>query len=293
MKMHADEVGIDAGIVHALLSTQFPDLARLPLTEFDSTGTVNAVYRLGDELYVRLPRAARWSPSLAREGRWLPKLAPFLSLEVPQPVAQGSPSPCYPLPWAVYRWIDGDPYRDELVDDERRAAEDLARFVSALRRIPIPADAPRGGRDPLRQLDPSTRAAIESGRGVIDSDAALAAWQRCLQAPPWDGGAAWIHTDLLRPNLLVRDGRLSAVIDFGGAGVGDPAADVIAAWAVFGRAGREVFRSALAVDEGTWLRACGFALHQAAVIIPYYADTNPQFAALARRTVEQILDDVS
>jgi aminoglycoside phosphotransferase (APT) family kinase protein len=196
-----------------------------------------------------------------------------------------------PFAWAIYRWIDGQPYADELVDDEPQAAKDLARFVLQLRRIDPVVGAPRGGRKPLRELDAVTRAAINSARGVIDRDAATAAWERALQAPTWNGTPLWIHTDLLRPNLLVRDGRLCAVIDFGGVGVGDPAADVIAAWSVFSQTGRGVFRGALEVDDGTWNRARGFALHQAALIIPYYGETNPGFVAPAKRTVEEILAD--
>jgi len=184
------------------------------------------------------------------------------------------------------------PYADELVQDERQAAGDLARFVTELRQIPA-AGAPRTGRRPLRELYDGTWAAIESAGDVIDRHAALAAWEHALTAPAWDGTPVWIHADLLRPNLLVADGRLSAVIDFGGAGAGDPAADVIAAWSVFGPAGREAFRAALDVDDGTWNRARGYALHQAALIIPYYAQTNPGFVALAKRTVEQVLADVS
>ena len=174
----------------------------------------------------------------------------------------------------------------------REAAADLARFVTELRDVDVPVGAPPGGREPLRELDAVTRAAIRSARGVIDGDAALAAWDAALQAPTWEGAPLWIHSDLLRPNLLVRDGRLCAVIDFGGIGVGDPAADVIAAWSVFGSPGRAHFRAALGVDGGTWNRARGFALHQAAVIIPYYRVTNPGFVALAQRTVEQVLLDI-
>ena len=134
-----------------------------------------------------------------------------------------------------------------------------------------------------------TRAAIAAAAGAIDAAAVAAAWERALEAPVWDGAATWIHGDLLRPNLLVRDGRLHAVIDFGGAGAGDPATDVIAAWAVFGPAGRAAFRAALAVDDGAWERARGIALHQAVMIVPYYAETNPAFVTLAQRTIAQIL----
>lgn len=290
-KMHAGEVDIDVSLVRRLLTAQFPQWADLPISAVQSTATVNAIYRLGDHLYVRLPRVEAWARDLDKEWRWLPKLAPRLSLRVPEPVGKGHPAGSYPFSWAIYRWIDGRPYSDELVDDERQAAEDLARFVVELRRIDPAAEAPRGGRKPLRELDAVTRAAIESSRGVIDGDAATAAWERALEAPAWRGTPVWIHADLLRPNVLVRGGRIRAIIDFGGVGVGDPAADVIAAWSVFGHTGRRGFRAALDVDDGPWNRARGFALHQAAMIIPYYTETNPEFVALAKRTVEEVLAD--
>jgi aminoglycoside phosphotransferase (APT) family kinase protein len=286
--MHEGEVGIDEELVGRLVAAQFPHLAGLPICAVQSTGTVNAIYRLGDRLYARLPRVAAWAQSIEKELDWLPKLAPHLSLRVPEPVARGRPGSGYPFPWAIYRWIEGRPYTDDCVRDERAAAGELARFVAELRRID-PAGAPRGGRRPLRELDAATRRAIELSRGVIDGDAAATAWSSALAAPAWDGAPVWVHTDLLRPNLLVDRGRLCAVIDFGGAGVGDPAADVIAAWSVFGHAGRVAFRGALGVDDGTWQRARGYALHQALLIIPYYVETNPEFVALAKRTVEEVL----
>ena len=291
-KIHADEVDIDLPLVRRLLAVQFPQWANLPIGAVRSTGTVNAIYRLGEHLCVRLPRVEEWAQDLEKELRWLPRLAPELSLRIPEPVGKGHPAGSYPFPWAIYGWIEGQPYSDELVDDEQQAARDLARFMAELRRID-PVGAPRGGREPLRQLDAVTREAIESARGVIDTDAATAAWDQALEAPEWRGTPVWIHTDLLRPNVLVRGGRLCAVIDFGGVGVGDPAADVIAAWSVFGRGGRATFRSALDVDDGTWNRARGFALHQAAMIIPYYGETNPGFVSLARRAVEEVLADIA
>jgi aminoglycoside phosphotransferase (APT) family kinase protein len=286
--MHDGEVEIDAGLVGRLVASQFPELAGLPVRAVRSTATVNAVYRLGDRLYARLPRMPHWAQDLEKEWHWLPRLAPQLSLEVPEPVGLGRPEGGYPFTWSVYGWIDGEPYADGHVGDERRAAADLARFVAELRRVD-PAGAPRAGRRPLRELDGMTRAALAAADGVIDAAAATAAWEQALAGPVWDGAPVWIHADLLRPNLLVRGGRIRAVIDFGGAGIGDPAHDVIAAWSVFGPAGRDVFRAALDVDDGTWERARGIALHQAAMIIPYYETTNPGFVALARRTVEQVL----
>jgi aminoglycoside phosphotransferase (APT) family kinase protein len=293
MKLHDGEVDIDADLVRRLLTDQMPHLAGRTVTPIVSTGTVNAIYRLGSDLYARLPRVDWLAADLDKEWRLLPHLRPYLTLEVPEPVAQGSPTPDYPFRWSVYRWIEGAPYTDDAVTDEGQAARDLGGFVRELRAVPLDADAPRAGRRPLPELTAETRAALESARDVIDADAALVAWDDALGAPAWDGSPTWIHADLLRPNLLVRDGRLVAVIDFGGAGVGDPATDVIAAWSVFGPTGRAAYRAELDVDDGTWARARGIALHQAALIIPYYAETNRAFVALARRTVEQVVDDVA
>ena len=289
--MHEGEVAIDAALVTRLVAAQFPALADRRVRAVRSTGTVNAIYRLGDDLYARLPRVAEWASDLQREWEWLPRLAPHLSLAIPTPVWQGRPDATYPFAWTIYGWIDGEPYADTLVDDECAAAETLAAFVADLRRIEPVAGAPRGGRRPLRELDALTREAIVAAAPDIDAGAATAAWERALQAPVWDGTPVWIHSDLLPPNLLVRDGALAAVIDFGGAGAGDPATDVIAAWSVFGPAARARYRAALKVGDGTWERARGIALHQAAMIVPYYRETNPAFSAMAVRTIEQLLSE--
>ena len=288
MKMHSDQAHVDAGLVTHLVAAQFPRLAGLPVTEVSSAGTVNAIFRLGAELSVRLSLTERWSTDLEREWQVLRELAPLVSIAVPEPVAMGDPSGDYPLPWAIYRWIPGRPYADALVSDERLAARELARFVTELRAVPLDG-APRAGRKPLAELDAMTRADIEAAADEIDAPAALSAWERVAEGPAWDGKPTWIHADLLRPNLLVDAGELQAVIDFGMAGAGDPAHDVIAAWSVFGPAGRAEYRHALAVDDDTWNRGRGIALHQAAAIIPYYRVTNPGLAASAKRTVEQIL----
>ena len=287
--MHDAEFTIDTALVAELVAEQFPDLSDLPVREFRSTGTVNTIFLLGDDLYARLPRVERWAQNLDVEWRWLPVLAPHLTLRVPQPVERGSPCGSYPYSWSIYRWIGGQPYADDLVDDEIQAARDLARFVRELRSCGPMAGAPTAGRGPLRDLDRSMRAAVELAGVAIDRRAALAAWDRSLDAVEWRGAPVWIHGDLLRPNLLVDKGRVCAVIDFGSVGVGDPAADVVAAWSVFGQSGRKEFRAGLDVDDDTWNRARGYALHQAALIIPYYAGTNPEFVRQAIRTVEEVL----
>jgi aminoglycoside phosphotransferase (APT) family kinase protein len=271
--VHEGEVPIDEALVERLLAQW--EGPRGPLRRVPSTGTVNAIYRLGDEHCVRLPRLAQYADDLRKELEWLPRLN--VSLPIPEPVFGGVPDEGYPFPWAVYRWIEGAPYDD--TTDERAAAEALATFVLELRAHDV-AGAPPAGRAPLAELDEVTRPLL--------SGAALAAWDEALAAPVRDGERTWIHGDLLRPNVLAHKRRLAAVIDFGSAGAGDPAHDLIPAWAVFGPRGRATYREALDPDEGMWERGRGIALHQAALIIPYYRESNPAFTALAERTVEQI-----
>jgi aminoglycoside phosphotransferase (APT) family kinase protein len=294
MTMHSGELPIDERLVARLVAEQFPDYAGLPVRAVPSTGTVNAIFRLGNALCARLPRLRSWARDLEREVTWLPHLAPRVSLRIPQPVGRGRPTRAYPCWWAIYRWIEGAPYRDDLVGDECGAATTLAQFVTELQRVD-PASGPPAGRAPLRELDAVTRAAIEASRSVVDADAALAVWEAALETPVWDGRPVWIHADLLRPNLLVNGGRLRAVIDFGSAGLGDPAMDLVAAWSVLGAAGRVQFRvgcrAASRVDDAAWARARGYALHQAALIVPYYLETNPRFAAEAMRTISEVLSD--
>jgi len=217
MKMHDGEVDIDARVVRRLVAAQFPRFGDLPVHAVRSTGTVNAIYRLGDRLCARLPRMREWEGDLEKEWLWLPRLAPHVTLRIPEPVERGRPDDAYPFAWAIFDWIEGRPYADDLVPDEHRAATDLARFVRELRRMETGDGVPRGGRRPLRDLDEATREAIAGSGGVVDAGAAAAAWERALDAPLWDGTPVWIHTDLLRPNLLVHDGSVS-VIDFDDAG---------------------------------------------------------------------------
>jgi aminoglycoside phosphotransferase (APT) family kinase protein len=293
-KMHQGEIDIDVELVHRLLAAQFPAWSSLPVEAVDSTGTVNAIYRLGHDMCVRLPRVQEWADDLTKELRWLPVLAPHLPLAVPVPVAAGEPGSGYPFRWAIYRWLEGRTFARDRAVDERLAAADLARFVRELRRID-PSGGPRSRRDrPLGPRDAETRTAIESLPSSIDTDAVTSVWETSLRSPAWDGGTpVWTHGDLLPPNLLVDHGRLSAVLDFGNLGVGDPAVDVIPAWSLFGAEGRQAFRSALDVDDATWARGRAFALHQALLIIPYYPVTNPGFVAMATRTVQEVLADRS
>lgn len=291
-KMHADELDIDATLVRGLISDQFPRWTGLPIGKVDSAGTDNAMYRLGEDMVVRLPRLPGGAHQVGFEQRWLPRLAPHLPLAVPEPVAKGEPGRGYALPWGVYRWLDGDNAYDAPIAELAGAAVELGRFVAALRRVDAtggPASF-RGGH--VGSDDEYIRAAILDlgADGTLDADRATAAWQDALQLPQWDREPVWLHADLLPGNLLTEDGRLTAVIDFGGLGVGDPAADMLPAWTMFGAGTRELFHEAAEVDDATWARGRGWALRFGASAVHYYrGGKNPVLDAVGRRALSEAL----
>jgi aminoglycoside phosphotransferase (APT) family kinase protein len=237
-KMHADEVDIDAPLVRRLIAAQFPRWAALPIEPIDSAGTDNAIYRLGRDMAARLPRVGSAARQLDKEHEWLPRLAPRLPFATPVPRARGGPGEGYPWSWSVSAWLEGEDAMVARVGDPRQAATDLARVVAALQRIDTAGGPPPGAHNfgrgvPLAQRDDPTREAIRALGGVIDGAAVTAAWDAALRAPAWRGPPVWIHGDLSAGNLLFVEGRLSAVIDFGGLGVGDPACDLMIAWTLF------------------------------------------------------------
>ncbi len=292
-KMHRGQVDIDAPLVRRLLAAQFPAWADRSLVPVRSTGTVNAMYRLGPDLAVRLPLLERWADGLAKELEWLPRVAPHLPLTVPEPVAAGEPGEGYPFRWAVYRWLDGATWSRDLVRDPCGAAEELAAFVHALHRLdttgaPRPRRGSYGG--PLPDRDEGVRWAIAAADGMVDTTAVTEAWEAALEVPAWDRPPVWVHGDLLPGNLLVRDGRLHAVIDWGSSCVGDPACDVQPAWTLFTGESRDAYRSALGIDDATWERGRGWALTRV-MNVAYYAETNPLFVADAQRTLAEALSE--
>jgi aminoglycoside phosphotransferase (APT) family kinase protein len=283
--MPAAEVDITVDLVRALLRDQASDLAGLPLS-LAANGWDNVIYRLGDDLAVRLPRRELAVPLVEHEQRWLPELAPRLPLPIPAPARCGKPALGYPWPWSVVPWFDGAAALQDPPSDLSAAAQTLGDFVRALQSSPVPDDPPvnpwRGV--PLVARDKVTRDAIDSPR-------VLALWEDALRLPEWSGPPVWLHGDLHPGNIVVDGGAISAVVDFGDLTAGDPATDLFVAWAMFPPDVRDVFRQTAGdIDDDTWARGRAWALAWGSVVIANSAD-NPPYRALAERMIAAVLAD--
>jgi aminoglycoside phosphotransferase (APT) family kinase protein len=285
--MHADELEIGDALVQRLLAAQFPAWADLPLRRVEPRGTVNAIFRLGDQLAVRLPRRDGPTVPGSKEFDWLPKLAPLLPVEVPRPLAQGRPWDEYPWFWEIHTWLEGETVPVAEID-AIQGARDLAALIGTMQQLD-PAGAPRGRGVSLAERDEEFRYWLAQ----FDGDPIVTAeWERALAAPPWDGPPVWHHGDLDVRNWLVRDGRISGVIDWGAMGVGDPACDVMVAWKLHSPAARDAFREALPTDDATWERARGWVLSQAVAILAYYTlENNPTLFNEAERWLDLALSE--
>ena len=292
---HLDREVINVALVERLIAAQLPQWADLPISPAVPQGWDNRTFRLGEDMSVRLPSAAVYVPQVEKEQRWLPKLAPHLPLPIPVPLAKGAPGEGYRFPWSVYRWLDGETASTGRIADMRQFATALAEFLTALGRI-YPTGGPPPGRHnffrggPLTVYDAETRQALAALEGSIDTGAATAVWDAALAAA-WHGPPVWFHGDVASGNLLVEEGRLSAIIDFGASGVGDPACDLAIAWTLFRGEGREAFRKALRPDDATWARGRGWALWKALITLAGYLRTDPEKAGEARLVIDEVLDD--
>lgn len=286
---------IDAALVRRLVTTQFPQWKDEPITPIEPGGWDNRTFRLGTTMSVRLPSAERYAAQVEKEHRWLPVLAPQLPLPIPVPLARGRPAFGYPWAWSVYGWIEGAIATHARVGTGVQCATALAAFLVALQRIdPAGGPAPgahnffRGGC--LSVYDGETRSAIAALGGGVDASAAREVWN-AARAVPFDGAPVWIHGDVSAANLLIRAGRLAAVIDFGSTGVGDPACDLTIAWTLFSAPARGAFRTGLPLDAATWARARGWALWKALITLAEHADSNPARAARAGRIIDIVCTD--
>ena len=257
VRLHEDEYDIDVGLVRQLLAEQMPDLAGLAVRRLSSSGTANAVFRLGGDLLVRLPRAPDFIQGPEREARWMPLFTRSLPIHVPTYHRLGTPSDDYPSHWSVLEWIEGALANESTIDNLNRAAEALGEFVVALREVSTQG-APTDGNYRafgLANVDARFRNWAKELPLDIDRTAVNRVWERCLSVGEWERRPSWLHTDLRGDNLVAAGGQVAAVIDWEGCTVGDPSADHLAAWWLFDADSRDSFRVASRADKDTWFRA--------------------------------------
>jgi aminoglycoside phosphotransferase (APT) family kinase protein len=286
---------IDAALARRLVDSQFPQWWHLPITAVEFDGWDNRTFRLGSELTVRLPTGDWYAQQVDKEQRWLPVLAPQLPLAIPSPVGRGEPDSGFPYPWSVYRWLDGELASKARSTDLVGFATTLAGFLNALGRVdarggpgPGQHNFYRGG--PLAAYEAEALEAIDALGDEVPVEAVKRVWDDAMTTT-WEREPVWFHGDIATGNLLVRDGRLVAVLDFGTSGVGDPACDTVIAWTFLSGASRARFRAELGVDAATWSRGRGWALWKALITLVGHLERNAPEAALPHRDIEQILAD--
>ncbi|MBW1600430.1 aminoglycoside phosphotransferase family protein [Streptomyces sp. JJ38] len=300
MTLHQNEIAVDEALVRSLLAAQRPEWAGLPLAPAAS-GTDNTLYRLGDDLLVRLPRTPDNGRAVGKEQRWLPRLAPFLTCAVPEPVHAGTPTDAFPVAWSVLRWIDGEEPGPDTVSDWTGFGADLAATVRELHAVEL-MGARRaddlswyrgGGLRPCDEAFGVSFADCRTAEGAeLDVDTLERLWREALALPEPSAPHVWLHGDLKPTNLLVRNGRLHAVIDFGALSVGFPDAEHATVWDLPPDA-RRAYWNALDLDDATWVRARAWAIGVGVSGIAYYRHTYPAFVAECRARLEAILADAA
>lgn len=284
---------IDELLVRRLVASQFPQWKELPIRAVLRSGWDNRTFHLGDEMLVRLPSGADYALQVEKEHQWLPKLRLKLPLPIPAPLAMGEPGEGYPWKWSIYQWLDGESAASAKVDDLSLFAKDLAEFLIALERIdsaggPAPGlhSFYRGGS--LIAYDTEMRQAMRALEGVIDIAAVLDLWETAI-GTDWEGAPVWVHGDVSVGNLLVKEGRLSGVIDFGQLAVGDPACDLPIAWTLFRGESRKVFEETLLLDPATWLRGKAWTLWKASIIAAGLVGSNAVEGEQPLRIIDEVL----
>lgn len=296
---------IPLSVVEDLLSEQFPAWAHFPIKSLEKSGWDNRTFRLGGDMSIRLPSAAEYALQVPKEHQWLPLLAPHLSLSIPEPLALGHPSKDYPWHWSIYRWIEGESLRilDFLGNCSRdfeglpmeRFAVGLAQFLKELHGVDVQGGPIAGPHNYYRGASPAvyddqTRSALLQLQGLVDIHAAYSVWEAAIRTV-WDRDPVWVHGDLSADNILVNNGRLVAIIDFGCMGIGDPSCDLVIAWTFLTAEGRKIFRAALGLDPKTWARARGWALWKALITLASLKDKDEADARAQRRIITEILHD--
>jgi aminoglycoside phosphotransferase (APT) family kinase protein len=297
-KMHENELEIDEIFANTLIETQCPQWSGLPIVPVMSSGTDNALFRLGNEYIIRLPRI-EWetgsvNKSINKEYEWLPKIAKFLKIPISEPIFKGHPDKSYPWSWLISKWNEGHNPDFENDNEYEFLAKDLAYFLNELHKTNL-SHGPlsrRGVALNTKIVDEETKKAISELEGEIDIPIVTEIWERLSNIPNWNKEPVWVHGDFLPGNILIQNNRLSAVLDFTDVGMGDPACDLVIAWSLLNPNSRFIFRKKLEkIDDNTWERGKGWALSIASIMLPYYMHSNPVLVKLARRMIEQVLFD--
>ncbi|WP_108812195.1 phosphotransferase [Sphingorhabdus sp. Alg231-15] len=293
--MHTDGYHLDDKLVRKLIDLQFENWAHLTLNRIDSAGTDNVIFRLGSDMYIRMPLIPSASDKLNKELSCIPRL-PLLPLKTPEPLAVGSPAENYQSPWAIYRWIEGIEVNRGGINDINVAAETNADFIRVLHGGDISMIPSYGEHNnfrgcPLRKRDEPTRQAILNLSDIYDATELLAFWEKSLTIPSWTEEPVLVHGDIHAGNLLMNNGNISAVIDFGLMGTGDPAVDLIVNWSLLSNGARKRFRDVLGTDDNTWLRGRGWAFSTAMIAHSYYRHSNPFMTGMAKQVISEVLID--
>ncbi|MGE0206682.1 MAG: aminoglycoside phosphotransferase family protein [Candidatus Babeliales bacterium] len=291
-------MNIDKELVHHLIAQQFPQWKDLSIEPIVPGGWDNRTFRLGEHMLIRMPSAAEYAAKVAIEQRWLPFLAPQLSIEMPIPLAMGNPGCGYPWNWSVYSWIEGETVAAARNLDLCKVARDLAHFLKNLQNVEAPAGAPEPGAHnfyrgaSLAVYDAQTRQALEILKAKIDTKIIMEIWESALTTK-WQDKPVWLHGDIAAGNLLVRDGKLVAVIDWGGMAVGDPACDLALAWTLFKQESRKIFQETVALDPATWARGRAWALWKALIVAASIVKAPADQRQQCWQIIQEIVEDKS
>lgn len=290
------KVTIDATLVQKLVDKQFPQWKHLPIRPVLPGGWDNRTFHLGTTMLVRMPSSEEYASKVDKEQAWLPKLGPLLPLQIPKPLALGEPDNSYPWKWSVYNWINGETAATGHIENLSTLSATLANFINTFQQIdssggPIPIDASCFSHTlGLAYYDEEARRSINALKGKIDTVKATKVWDMALETT-WKSKPVWVHGDISPSNLIVNNGKLVGVIDFGGLAIGDPSCDLRIAWSLLEEKSRKVFRSSLSLDDGTWARGRGWALWKASIIFAGLYESNYSETILAKRTIDEIIKD--
>lgn len=290
--MHQNEINPDNDLVAVLIEQQFPKWKKLPLLKIKHDGTDHAIFRLGDHMCVRLPRIESSAKFLLQEQHILKSLKPHLPCKIPSPIVIGKPCAHFPYSWAIMDWIEGHTAFNHPPKNLEQCADTLANIILSLQKIET-ADAPysqRGGI--LRMRDQYVWSSLDALKHRPDHEQLCNLWNELTKTPPWDETPCWIHGDLLPGNILLQGDHIAAIIDFGLAGIGDPACDLLPAWSLLDKPSRSIFRERLKTDKDSWNRGKGWALSQAIIILPYYEHTNPELVSIANRMIDALMAEI-